>query len=549
MPVPRARATAPSRRAPSRSGVVALGVVALLASLVLGAVSAYAQSQPNFKPLDRGDITEQEQKLLVIRGIEVDGDYALRVRRNQDKDMPFLSNSTEMDQDFRLHLNTTFNEDVAMVLTLQTSSTALDAQNLRTAPATDRGTEANGETLTLVAREAYLRWRFNPNSQINFGQFDLELGDRRGKVYRGIASGVGCYCRLGTWDMPFGATKVGPGDADWVYHWALRYNAYNDVVDTGPRSFSVEIFRILYTENNIPLGANLGPGTFNPAQPGVPLHGQLTDDSTASASTGLGNPLFYDATGFNYFGLRTDWQGGPFSASFDLTAAQGSRTYHLYRDPATGITIGPTLASGSTGPLTTSQGIDGTAIETELAWKFAPERSGKLGFRYMTATGDSNRDTVVNGRYKSPDGIAYNRGLNGYYEITPGTYRGTRLYFNGVDTDVDLGGGLGHSVNNKVLYGFTFDIDDRDNSHLGYSGGLYGIELNNAILNAAGRPVKTVGTEWDNMMSWYIHKKLYFQFELNLLSSLGAMSVDDNTPPPTDPQLFVQVISRIVYKF
>jgi hypothetical protein len=51
------------------------------------------------------------------------------------------------------------------------------------------------------------------------------------------------------------------------------------------------------------------------------------------------------------------------------------------------------------------------------------------------------------------------------------------------------------------------------------------------------------------MLTWYIHKRLSIQFEANLLSSGGAMSIDDNTPPQATPQLFVQALTRIVYRF
>jgi hypothetical protein len=540
----------PARRRPA-AALFACGLLA--AALLAGAARVHAQAQPNFKPLERGDVTEAEQKLLVIRGIEVGGDYAFRLRQNKDKNLEFLDQSTTMDQDFRLRLDTVFNEDVSMRLTLQTATTSMDPTDLRGRPVDARGREANGQTLQLTAREAYLQYRFNPNSAINLGQFDLELGDKRGKVYRGIASGLGFDCRVGTWCMPFGATKVGAGAADWIYHWALRYNAYDEATEAGRRSFSVEVFRIIYTERNIPLGNNLGPATFDPATPTAATRVQLTDDCTVAIPCGdaNGNPVLYDATAFNYFGFRLDWQPSTFFLSFDVTNGQGSRAYHRPFDPATGAFPGLVAGPGNTpGALVNNQGINGYATEMELGWRWAPEKRGQFGLRYMSATGDRNGETVdAAGRYRAPGGHAYSRGLTGYYEITPGTYQGARLYFNGADTQVDLGGGLGHSVNNKQLYGVYIDYADPDGAHIGYSGGLYQIDLNTSVLNLAGKPVKNVGVELDNMLTWYIHKRLSIQFEANFLSSGGAMSIDDNTPPQTTPQLFVQALTRVVYRF
>ncbi len=554
-----------SARCPSaRLALAALGWAAasLIACAGLGALggSARAQNQPNFKPLERGDFTEAEQKMIVIRGIEVGGDYALRLRTDKSKDMQDLDSGTTMDQDFRLRLGTVFNDDVAMKLTLQTSTTSLDSSNLRTQPVDNRGRELDGQNLTLTAREVYLQYRFNPNSALNLGKFELELGDMRGKVYRGIASGLGFDCRVGTWCMPFGATKVGPQAADWLYHWALKFRAYDEYNEGMRRAFEVAIFRMIYTENNIPLGNGLGPAFFNPANPtgntgvGTLNRTQLTDDVNNLPCPGgvpiCGHPIYYDATAYNYFGLRINWEATSFFSSFDFTNAQGSRSYHLYRDPTTGVIAGPTNPNGAQGALFNEQGIQGVATEVELGWRWAPAKRGRLGTRYMSATGDTNGSTIDgNGNYRSPNGNAYNRGLSGYYEITPGTYQGTRLYFNGADSQVDLGGGLGHSVNNKQLWGFFIDYEDPEGSKVGYSGGLYKLDLNNSVLTTAGRQVKDVGVEWDNMLTWFPHKKLAVQFEVNLLSSGGAMSIDDNTPPPDIPQLFVQMLMRVVYRF
>jgi hypothetical protein len=528
------------------AAVCALSLIVLLS----GGRLLRAQSQPNFKPLERGDLTEEEQKLLVIRGIEVSGDYAMRLSESLDKNMPNLDNQTLMNQDFRLHLDTVFNQDVSMRLTVQTATTNLDPTNLRATQTDNRGTEANGLSLQLVAREAYLQYRFNPNSAINIGQFDLTLGDHNGKVFQGIASGIDFNCRVGTWCMPFGATKVGQGASDWIYHWALRYNAYDDQTDKGRRAFSAEIFRILYTESNIPLGGNLGPSTYDPINPTVATRVQLTDDCTSGGcGTTSGNPIYFDANGYNYFGLNLDWQTPSFYATFDLTNAQGSRAYHLFRSAATGIASGPTTSNGAE-PILTNESIDGYATEVNMGYRWAAANKGQLGFRYMTASGDENSLSVnSSGQYVSPSGSSWQHGLTGYYEITPGTYRGTRLYFNGVDTQVDLGGGLGHSVNNKEVYGVYIDYTDQEGSHLGYSAGLYQINLHNSILNAAGFPVKNVGLELDNMLTWYFHPRMRLQFEANLLESGGAMSVDDFTPPPVTPELFVQVLARLVYQF
>ncbi|HUJ76604.1 MAG TPA: hypothetical protein VL359_17205 [bacterium] len=519
-------------------GLLAAG---LLASLLLTLGPPCARAQTNFKPLERNDVTEVEQHLNIARALQVGGDYALTTRQNQDKDLVGINSATTFDQDFRLHLKTSFNEDISMVLTAETSTTSLQGNNWRATPS-QSGQIANSSVMTLDAREAYLQDHLNPHSVLTLGKYELSLGDRRGKVFDAISSGADFDCRLGTWCMPFGVVKTGDGTTDWTYHWALSYRGFDDIVEGFHRQFEVEIFRIIYTEFNVPLGTNLGPGTFNPSNP-TAASSTLLPDNAKSPS-----PFFYDATAFNYFGLRTNWEETHWYIQFDFTTAQGSRDYHLFPDPNTGAKAQPEF-QGGVGPADISESISGSAAELDVGFRWAPQERGRLGLRAMSATGDSNQLQVVNGAYVSPNGDAFRRGLNGYYEITPGSYRGTRLYFNGFNSQVDLGGGLGHSINNKLMGGIYLDYADPDQLRLGYSVGLYQIALNNAILNAAGKSVNNVGTELDNMLTWYLHRQMRLQFEINLLQGEGAMSFSDFIPPPTDQQLFVQSIFRLVYQF
>src|SRR5262249_50877296 len=146
---------------------------------------------------------------------------------------------------------------------------------------------------------------------------------------------------------------------------------------------------------------------------------QMTDNA--------GNAIYYDAAHQNYGGLRVNWLGGNWFANWDFNSEQGERRYHRYRDPDGGIVGDPAYSSG-TGESRKRETINGYASELEFGWRWL---QGRAGLRWLTASGDSAEP--------SDAGQSYLRVLQGYHEITPGTYRGTRLWFNGADSDVTQG--------------------------------------------------------------------------------------------------------------
>ena len=250
-----------------------------------------------------------------------------------------------------------------------------------------------------------------------------------------------------------------------------------------------------------------------------------------------GRAIYYDANGQNYAGLRANWLYGPLFWNLDYASDQGARLYHLYREPTGGIVGSPAYADG-TGSSRARKIISGYTWETELGYRWL---QGRTGLRFMTASGDNAQG--------SENGQSYLRVLEGYHEITPGSYRGTRLYFNGGDSDVELGGGLGHSVNNTNLLGLFIDLDYPEDKKIGYQGGVYQLRKNRAVRNQEGNLRDNIGIEWDNMLIWHVHKAVQIQFEANLLKPNGAFALNDFTPPDVDQNLLVQGIVRLVYQF
>ncbi|HKI97190.1 MAG TPA: hypothetical protein VKB51_01825 [bacterium] len=506
--------------------------------LVLAAALAprplHAQ-QLNFEPLERGDYTEVEQKLIMLRGLEVGADYALQVRNNNQPDLPADLRNTTIGQDLRLNLDTVYDRDAHIHLSLEMGQQGFSSTDLRTSTTDTTGRVNDSQPTSLNVREAYLRYNFNPRSGLIMGKQELSLGDRRGMLFDALVPAFTFDCQVGTWCMPFGVALIGQNQSDAVTHWALQYNAY-DTQDAGVHDkLQVEVFRLRYTEGNVPLGLNLGPARYNPADPigtaagGGPDPSQLLDTGTGSQA------VYYNAHNNDYYGFRVDWLGGPFFVNFDMVAFRGERSYHLY-DNTTHLT-----ASGD--PVTKRQ-VRGTALQTEIGYRF---EHGRTGIRIMNATGDGYQaDGYTTNGYAQN---SYNRDLAGYYEITPGSYAGTRLWFNGANTSVDKGSGLGHSINNTRLMGWFLDWADKDKRRLGYSGGVYALSLNNPIPDSDGKLQSKIGVEWDNMLTWYFHKAIKLQVEANAILAGGAFRPNDYSTPQASQRAFYQAIARLVYSF
>lgn len=509
-------------------------VPALLILVGLNWATGASAQIVNFKPLERGEYTEEEEKLTILRGLEVSLEYAASLDRAKHDDIPSDEQKTDFRQDFRLGLRSVFHRDVEFQLVLSPAVRSFEGGELRERDEDEQNGIAETQPLSLNVREAYLRYKFNPRSGLIVGKQELSIGDRRGKVFNGIAPAITYDCRVGTWCMPFGAIKIGKLASDWIFHWALEYTAWDDKNDGyNNDTFQVEIFRIIYTENNVPLGKNNGPAFFNPDALDA---GPLVDPSQATDS--VGTPIFYDASSQDYFGFRVSWESGIFFMNFDLTSNQGDRKLHRFSSTtSSGAPAG--LNFGGTEELVFRVSVSGIAWESEVGFR---QRHWRLGVRLLNVDGDDELDPT--------DKSSFLGGVSGYHAITPGSYRGTRAFFNGSDNGVEFGRGLGRSVSNIEMIGFFFEFSDPLGKGMDYSLGIYDLELNRPVLDANGNRQSNVGVEINNVLSFYVHKAIKWQFEINIIDTQGAFAVDDFTRPTgRKTDFFTQGAVRLIYSF
>ena len=507
-------------------------VLCVAALLVIWVLPVQAQIV-NFKPLESGEFSEEEERLFILRGLEVSGHYAIRMGKNKSPELTDEQNATGFAQDFNLGLKSTFHRDVAMHLGLGTAEKTFTSDEFRAGGEDQRGGLNDAQSLSLDVGEAYLEYRFNPRSALLLGKHEFSIGDRRGKIFRAVAPGFTFDCRIGTWCMPFGAAKIGPSSADWVLHYAFDFRVWDEPLERFRNRLEIEVFHILYRESRVPLANNRGPGFLNPDPEKRNTVGS-TDQLTDSTATGCGPggcPIYYDVDGQDFFGFNFEWESGPFLFHLDFVTNKGSRRLRRYR---TGTPLRLGVAERPTFPVQ----VSGFVHETEVTYRW-PRWS--LGLRVMNASGDtalplSNKEALA-------------EQVSGFHEITPGNYEGARLYFNGADTTVEAGGGLGHSVSNTRLIGLFWRFSDKAGSKFEYDAGLYRLTRVRPVFDDQDQLQDTIGVELDTRFTWYLHEAVKVQIEVNVLEAQGAFALDDFTRPRTPQKQLRQGFLRLVYEF
>ena len=566
-----------TRRQLARS--VILGRLSLLlgGSLLL---AAPLSAQLQFTPLQEESYQPQTELLSVVRGLEIHGSFAFRLQENQGQGTDELA--TPPAEWLRLRLRSVVHADAFLHLELDldpyTHSDSLreDARLTPAASSTATPLPASNPTTTsaspppqLQVRQAYLRYLFNPRSAMLIGRQELSVGDRRGKTFHGIGRALTLDCRVNTWCLPLGAIRIGPGNADWLYHVALTYVAWDypnpnaNARRGGWRHrFSTEIYRLIYREDNVPLGKDLGPArVFSKGEATLANSPQLFDLD--------GTPLYYDAKDFNYYGLRFHLSEGPFFLDLDGVTAQGDRHYHRLDPEDDGFRR--------------IESVNGRALEINLGWRWPKHR---LGLRILRASGDAQLDNA------QPAQDSIFRSVSGYHEITPGSYQGSRFYFNGSESWLNWGpqpetfayrdrsptrpssstaarsassyadqpfqghtlmqasgGGLGHSIHNTQLSGLFYDYQDAQESGIGYAFGLYYLTLAEPIRDSNKQLQHVIGWEINNRFAWYFHRHVHLELELNGIFPGGAFRSTPDAIPQAPQDSVSQGIFRLLYRF
>ena len=508
-----------------------------LGLFVLLSCSGVAQAQSYFVPLERGDYTEREEHLTFSPGVELSGDFRFRTSKIKSTALPLSraeTNSPEefsFDQDIRLRLRSTVHRIISLNLELATNQEPIYQSDIRTARSS-RTTGAESQTANISARQSYLELNRNPNEETKIGKQVINIGDRKGKVFAGILSGYTQRCKAGTWCYEIGGMKLSSADGDWLYFFSLDYPFWHEVDSQGEiiDSFRLEMFRIKYTEHDVPLGLNnipakrLSSSTLSSLESSGFTSGSGCNSSLAGYTLNSDcKPIYYNAHEQEYFGLRIQWETPVWSVYADFISNQGNRDYYQYDDRHN----------------LDKRKISGGAAEIELNWKKPGEQFTLIG---MMARGDEQLAD------NSRSGTNYQRSLNGFYEISPGTYRGTQFYFNGGSPDLNSGTGLGHSINNTQMGGFRYRYDIPETNAV-YRFGLYELKHIKPVLDAFGSKASMIGVEWDNTVTMVYAGHAKIDLDFNAFQPAGGFSYDDQTVPSGKKDMIIHLAGRLTYSF
>ena len=502
-------------------------------------------AQTNFIPLERGDAVEREERLMFSPGVQLSGDYRFRsnwINSSQAPESRAGTNSSvayAYDQDIRFTLRSNVHRTVSINLELSTEQDALYLSDLR-ANRSNRMWDPESQQVNVGARQAFLELNTHPRDRTRIGKQEVNIGDRRGKVFTGIVSGFTQLCTVGTWCYEFGAAKLSQRLSDWIYFLSLDYAFWNDRDSQGKALdvFRAEIFRMKYTEHDVPLGRNNVPlqklssstistlenltnssGGKTPFISGGSCHSDMSDYMVNSDC----KPIYYYSHEYEYWGLRLVYESPSFEIYGDMIGSTGKRRHYVYDTPGT----------------QTSSKINGIAGELEMSYTSGDHR---YGFIAMMARGDKEIQDP------NKEGLNYLRDLSGYYEIMPGTYKGTQFYFNGGSTELNSGTGLGHSINNTSMLGLRYNYDVPDSETL-YLGGIYQLKRMQDVYNKFGIPTKDIGLELNNTIRFPIAIHAVMDFDINLFSPGTAFSYDDHDVPGSVTDLFFHVAARLFYSF
>ncbi len=531
-------------------------MLALLLFIWSGAGSIFAQS--NFIPLKPGDLKEREDIWAFSPGLKLTGNYRIYAtqinsgatpqRREDEREIDTLFFHHEL----RIQLRSTVNRNISLNLEMETQQEPFQDADLRSESQSGEEKNIDAQITGIGARQAYLEYNSNPANVLKLGKHHLNLGDRHGKVFSGVLTGISQNCKLGTWCYEIGAAKLGEHPADWLYFGSLNYPVFREEnpANATIHQLEVEVFRIFYTERDIPLGISNIPTFENEDVLNDLAQAYATGDDGQQQEARTfskqfvdrqGRPLFYDAIEQEYFGIRLLWEKTALSVRFDITANQGKRHYHLLRDEE-GVLESPDLGDNSVefkSNHVAKRSLAGVASELEVSYQL---NNHQFGFRGMFATGDKEKlDTEI-------EGDNFLRVLNSYYEIVPGSYQGTNFYFNGKRDGLQSGTGLGHSINNTSLIGGWYRLDLIE-TPFSYQTGLFQLKRMQPVRNETGKQVRNIGVEWDNTFAWRMDKHFHTDFELNFLQPGDAFSYSDNQAPLNRNELVIHVVARAYYSF
>ncbi|NQU63370.1 MAG: hypothetical protein HQ517_03670 [SAR324 cluster bacterium] len=463
--------------------------------------------------MKRGEFDVVDEKDRFNPGAKINGSYdASGVTRRKGF---FAGDSIDGNifQDISLNLQSKINTNVSLHLKLGHKSHVVSEQEpgYDTNYTSESSDSTSDDGFNVVLDEAFLEYNHNPNASLRMGKQYIDIGDRKGLIFEGEVTAISQDCRIGTWCYSVGGARIGEEGGDSLFWAQLDYPIYESgILIPDPwgkkptrqeKSLSVEIFRIMYGGNDIPL-AEYGGWT-----------GKFSEHHDTVNGTVTGDRVYFDNDGVEYVGLNLVWNYVDFDLNLTWSNLSGDRQY---------FSVNP---SDNLGSSIGSHAVSGSVYLLDLGYRITTD--WKSTFRFFSGSGnEANNDGEKIWESES----------KAYFEIKKGSFGDALIYFNGRN-----GIGDGHSVSNLSFYALKFAQRDKESNFM-VDLDVYRFSRTSSVfvnqMGQEGRKERNIGIEVDFRIDWQLEERLFFQLFAAYFQAEDAYSANDNTRPEFNPQDF-----------
>lgn len=487
-------------------------------ALVFLITTAFAQ---NFELVDEEEYKEYYKKPIYVPDVRFSGSYQLYNLNIAD----VSGDRTFSWQDFELGLKSEVHEKISLNLIFSSRPYDLErnGDNYQSYDLEERQNR-NRDNIGVSLSEFFLEYNFNPTSIFRVGRQTINLGDKRGLIYKGEVDAFVFSCRIGTWCLEFGQANLGQS-ANRVTWLGFDYPIYQSVEtienywlenDTKKRladSLKVEFYRIDDHQERLAL-AKYGGRTFNPYQD--------SSNQTVTSEEQFyyeDNAVFFNRE-FNTLGINLDWYNNNFGLLLNFITTSGNKKYFFEDDNS----VVENITS-----------VDRSGNIYRLEWQQLAGNSSQFGITGFFSSAKAAGDT-------ESDNLPWRGGFE-YYEWNRGTYGDALIYFN---QDYR---GESHSVGNLSYTSFYYKYYGYDNN-FGVTTEIFIFNRVEPVLASNGEKVSDIGYEWDINLFLYLEKSLKVELSLGYFSPGVAYSPKESEAPSgTIVEAVTRYVTGLSYQF
>ena len=469
-------------------------------------------SQQPFTPLEQGEYKIEEESTEYDPGAQFSGSYRAFATGWRDGILLGKELGGTTQQEFEINIHSMINTNISLNVVIGNRSALVEEQETAydTRYASEKGDSSSDTGMDVIFKEAYLEYNHNPNAKLRIGKYFVNIADRKGLIYQGIATAISQDCRIGTWCYSIGGARLAEGGSSAVYWLQLDYPVYQSgklIPDPwakdGTRqreSFNIELFRAMHKGTDIPIASS---GHW------------VGENSSYHDTTGdsyQGPRVYFENDEVEYMGFNIKWYYNSLKLNFSWVNLTGKRKYYAgYKDQG--------------GTFIKRQRIAGYAFLLDL--DYLNSKEWQSGFTLFSASGNEQKD--YNAKFWDKDSDAF-------LEIKKGSYGNAFIYFNGRD-----GTGQGHSVSNLFYYALraSYRSAQKDKSA---EIALYSFKRNKPVfINQPGEAESKdtdIGIELDASFTWQLEKRLSLKLFAAIFQTGAAYTPNDNVRPIEKPEDF-----------